>query len=166
MLRAITTEMMYALSAILLLTVGWVLVKTSAPSLIKGLLVLLAVAFLWMFNAFGFTGIGLLQGIDAKFWGVVVMGGAVVILFFLPWLDKSPVKSIRYRPGWHKWVYGVFVVDFIVLAYLGVQPPSPIGERVSQVGTLFYFGFFLLMPWWSRLGEFKPVPERITFAAH
>jgi ubiquinol-cytochrome c reductase cytochrome b subunit len=166
MLRAITTQMMYALSAILLLTVGWVWVKTSAPSLIKGLLVLLAVAFLWMFNAFGFTGIGLLQGIDAKFWGVLVMGGAVVILFFLPWLDKSPVKSIRYRPGWHKWVYGVFVVDFIVLAYLGVQPPSPIGERVSQIGTLFYFGFFLLMPWWSRLGEFKPVPERITFAAH
>src|SRR6476620_639580 len=166
MLRAITTQMMYALSAILLVTVGWVLVKTSAPSLIKGLLVLLAVAFLWMFNAFGFTGIGLLQGIDAKFWGVLVMGGAVVILFFLPWLDKSPVKSIRYRPGWHKWVYAVFVVDFVVLAYLGVQPPSPIGERVSQVGTLFYFGFFLLMPWWSRLGEFKPVPERITFAAH
>ena len=57
------------------------------------------------------------------------MGGAVVILFFLPWLDNSPVKSIRYRPGWHKWVYGVFVVDFIVLAYLGMQPPSPIGER-------------------------------------
>ena len=154
------------LSSAMLLTVGWVWVKTSAPSLIKGLLVLLAVAFLWMFNAFGFTGIGLLQGIDAKFWGVLVMGGAVVILFFLPWLDKSPVKSIRYRPGWHKWVYAVFVVDFIVLAYLGVQPPSPIGERVSQVGTLFYFGFFLLMPWWSRLGEFKPVPERITFAAH
>ncbi|NPC55822.1 cytochrome b [Caenimonas soli] len=166
MLRAITTQMMYALSAILLLTVGWVLVRTAAPALVKGLLVLLAIAFLWMFNAFGFTGIGLLQGIDAKFWGVVVMGGAVIILFFLPWLDKSPVKSIRYRPGWHKWVYGVFVVNFIVLAYLGVQPPSPIGERVSQVGTLFYFGFFLLMPWWSRLGEFKPVPERITFAAH
>jgi ubiquinol-cytochrome c reductase cytochrome b subunit len=107
-----------------------------------------------------------LGGIDAKFWGVVVMGGAVIILFFLPWLDCSPAKSIRYRPSWHKWVYAVFVVDFVVLAYLGTQPPSPIGERVSQVGSLFYFGFFLLMPWWSRLGEFKPVPDRITFAAH
>jgi len=104
--------------------------------------------------------------IDAKFWGVVVMGGAVIILFFLPWLDYSPVKSIRYRPGWHKYVYGVFVINFLILGYLGVQPPSPIGERVSQVGTLFYFGFFLLMPWWSRLGEFKPVPDRVTFAAH
>jgi ubiquinol-cytochrome c reductase cytochrome b subunit len=166
MLRAITTEMMYALSAILVITVGFVLFKTSASALAKGLLVLLALAFLWMFNAFGFTGISLLQGIDAKFWGVVVMGGSVVILFFLPWLDKSPAKSIRYRPAWHKVVLGVFIVDFVVLAYLGTEPPSPIGERVSQVGTLFYFGFFLLMPWWSRLGEFKPVPERITFAAH
>ena len=110
--------------------------------------------------------LGMMLSIDAKFWGVVVMGGAVIILFFLPWLDHSPVKSIRYRPGWHKYVYGVFVVNFLVLGYLGVQPPSPIGERVSQVGTLFYFGFFLLMPWWSRLGEFKPVPERVTFPAH
>jgi ubiquinol-cytochrome c reductase cytochrome b subunit len=108
----------------------------------------------------------MMLAIDAKFWGVVVMGGAVVILFFLPWLDFSPVKSIRYRPDWHKYLYGIFVINFVVLAYLGVQPPSPIGERVSQVGTLFYFGFFLLMPWWSRLGQPKAVPDRIIFAAH
>jgi ubiquinol-cytochrome c reductase cytochrome b subunit len=158
--------MMYALSAILLLTTAFVLVRSSASSMTKGLLLLLAVAFLWMFNAFSFTGVGLLQGIDPKFWGVVVMGGSVVILVFLPWLDKSPVKSIRYRPGWHKAVLGVFIVDFIVLGYLGTQPPSPTGARIAQLGTLFYFGFFLLMPWWSRLGRFKPVPERITFAAH
>jgi ubiquinol-cytochrome c reductase cytochrome b subunit len=166
MLRAITTEMMYALSAILVLTVGWVLLKGRAATAIKLILAVIAFAFLWMFGAFNATGVQFLQGIDAKFWGVVVMGGAVVILFFLPWLDASPVKSIRYRPTWHKWVYGVFVVNFIVLAYLGVQPPSPAGERISQIGTLFYFGFFLLMPWWSRLGEFKPVPDRITFAPH
>ena len=110
--------------------------------------------------------VALLKTFDAKFWGVVVMGGAVMILFFLPWLDRSPVKSIRYRPGWHKWLYGIFVVNFLVLGYLGMQPPSPIGTLVSQVGTLFYFGFFLLMPWWSRLGTFKPVPDRVTFAAH
>jgi ubiquinol-cytochrome c reductase cytochrome b subunit len=166
MLRAITTEMMYALSLILVLAVLFVVLKTRASGALKGLLLLVAVAFLWMFNAFGFTGVGLLQGIDAKFWGVVVMGASVVILFFLPWLDKSPVKSIRYRPSWHKAMLAVFIVDFFVLGYLGVQPPSPTGERVSQLGTLFYFGFFLLMPWWSRLGEFKPVPERITYAAH
>src|SRR3990167_605736 len=57
----------------------------------------------------------LLKTFDAKFWGVVVMGGAVVILFFLPWLDHSPVKSIRYRPGWHKYVYAVFVIIFLIL---------------------------------------------------
>jgi ubiquinol-cytochrome c reductase cytochrome b subunit len=108
----------------------------------------------------------LMLAIDAKFWGVVAMGGAVVILFFLPWLDNSPVKSIRYRPTWNKWLYTVFVINFLVLGYLGILPPSPIGERVSQVGTLFYFGFFLLMPWWSRLGDFKPVPARVTFKPH
>jgi len=110
--------------------------------------------------------VALLKTFDAKFWGVVVMGGAVIILFFLPWLDRSPARSIRYRPGWHKIVYAVFVIFFLVLGYLGVQPPSEAGNYVSQVGTLVYLGFFLLMPWWSRLGTFKPVPDRVTFAAH
>jgi ubiquinol-cytochrome c reductase cytochrome b subunit len=60
----------------------------------------------------------------------------------------------------------VFVVVFVVLGYLGIQPPSPIGEKVSQVATVLYFAFFLLMPWWSKQGQFKPVPERVTFSAH
>ncbi|RZL00304.1 MAG: cytochrome bc complex cytochrome b subunit [Rubrivivax sp.] len=111
-------------------------------------------------------GIFLLKTFDAKFWGVVVMGGAVVILVFLPWLDHSPVKSIRYRPDWVKYIYGLFVVFFGVLGYLGIQPPSTVGTIVAQVGTIFYFGFFLLMPWWSQLGTFKPVPDRVTFDAH
>lgn len=110
--------------------------------------------------------IALLKVFDAKFWGVVVMGGAVVILFFLPWLDHSPVKSIRYRPDWHKYLYALFVVFFLVLGYLGIKPPSDAGTLVSQVGTLFYFGFFLLMPWWSKLGTPKPVPDRVTFHPH
>jgi ubiquinol-cytochrome c reductase cytochrome b subunit len=110
--------------------------------------------------------VALLKYFDAKFWGVVVMGGAVLILFALPWLDRSPVKSIRYRPGWHKIVFGAFVAFFFVLGYLGSQPPSPSGNYVSQLGTLVYFGFFLLMPWWSRLGTFKPVPDRVIFVAH
>jgi ubiquinol-cytochrome c reductase cytochrome b subunit len=105
-------------------------------------------------------------GLDAKFWGVVAMGGAVVILFFLPWLDKSKVKSIRYRPALHKWIYGVFVINFIVLGYLGVKPPSDVGQIVSQIGTLYYFLFFLAMPWWSKLGTFKPVPDRVVFQPH
>jgi ubiquinol-cytochrome c reductase cytochrome b subunit len=104
--------------------------------------------------------------LDAKFWGVVAMGASVMIFFALPWIDNSPVKSIRYRPGWHKWIYGIFVVVFIVLGYFGVQAPSQIGERISQVSTLLYFAFFLLMPWWSAMGRPRPVPERVTFAAH
>jgi ubiquinol-cytochrome c reductase cytochrome b subunit len=166
MLRAITTQMMYVLSAIVVVSVGWVFIKGRAPAFVKLVLAGIAVVVLWLFGAFAFTGVDLLQGIDPKFWGVVVMGGAVIILFFLPWLDSSPVKSIRYRPGWHKWTYGVFVVVFLVLGYLGTQPPSPTGQLISQIGTLFYFGFFLLMPWWTRLGEFRTVPERINFAAH
>ncbi|MFT3817087.1 MAG: cytochrome bc complex cytochrome b subunit [Rubrivivax sp.] len=114
----------------------------------------------------GLVVIALLKTFDAKFWGVVVMGGAVIILFFLPWLDCSPVKSIRYRPGWHKIMYAIFVVFFIVLGYLGIQPPSDAGTLIAQVGTVFYFGFFALMPWWSQIGEFKAVPDRVTFQPH
>ena len=94
------------------------------------------------------------------------MGGAVVIMFLLPWLDNSPVKSIRYRPNWHKVVYTIFAINMVVLGYLGIQPPSDVGTLVAQVGTIFYFGFFLLMPWWSRIGEFKSVPDRVTFQPH
>jgi ubiquinol-cytochrome c reductase cytochrome b subunit len=155
MLRAITTEMMYALMAIVLGAAVFSAVKFKMPAIFKGVILGAAVAV-----------VAMMLSIDAKFWGVVAMGGAVVILFFLPWLDYSPVKSIRYRPQWHKYLYGVFVINFVILAYLGTQAPSAIGERVSQVGTLFYFGFFLLMPWWSRIGEPKPVPSRVTFVAH
>ena len=155
MLRAITSEMMYALIACVVGAAVFGVWKARVPAIVKGAIVIAAVVVA-----------ALMLSIDAKFWGVVVMGGAVIILFFLPWLDHSPVRSIRYRPTWNKYLYGVFVINFLILGYLGVQPPSPLGERVSQVGSLFYFGFFLLMPWWSRLGTFKPVPERVTFAAH
>jgi ubiquinol-cytochrome c reductase cytochrome b subunit len=104
--------------------------------------------------------------LDAKFWGVLVMGGSVVIIFFLPWLDNSPVKSIRYRPAFHKYIYGVFVICFVILGYLGIQPPSPIAEKIAQLCTILYFGFFLAMPYWSKIGEFKTVPDRVNFAAH
>ena len=104
--------------------------------------------------------------IDAKFWGVIAMGASVMIFFGLPWFDNSPAKSLRYRPDWHKWLYALFVVVFLVLGYFGVLAPSAIGSLFSKIGTLLYFAFFLLMPWWSRMGKFKPVPDRVTFAAH
>jgi len=155
MLRAITGEMVYVLMACVVLGAVLGVAKAKIGGVLKMAVVGAAV-----------VAVGLLWAIDAKFWGVVAMGGAVVILFFLPWLDFSPVKSIRYRPNLVKWLYTIFVINFLILGYLGVQPPSPVGERVSQVGTLFYFGFFLLMPWWSRLGEFKKVPSRVTFTPH
>ncbi|MYZ51732.1 cytochrome b [Malikia spinosa] len=155
MLRAITSQMIYVLIAVAI--IGALLGVAKAKLGAVGKVAILGATAVV---------IALLLSIDAKFWGVVAMGGAVVILFFLPWLDYSPVKSIRYRPSWHKLVYAVFVINFLILGYLGVQPPSPVGERVSQVGTLLYFGFFLLMPWWSRLGTPKPVPSRVTFKPH
>lgn len=155
MLRAITSEMMYALIACVLGGAALGLLNKRLPAIARAVIAAAALATTLLMLA-----------LDAKFWGVLVMGGSVIILFFLPWLDRSPVKSVRYRPGWHKYLYGAFVANFLVLGYLGVQPPSPVGERVSQFGTLFYFGFFLLMPWWSRLGAPKPVPRRVRFAAH
>ncbi len=103
---------------------------------------------------------------DAKFWGVIIMGGTVVILGFMPWLDHSPVKSIRYRPGWHKLLYAVFLINFVILGIIGTKAPSPVLNIISQVGTLIYLAFFLFMPIWSRLGTFKKVPDRVTFRPH
>lgn len=101
-------------------------------------------------------------GLDAKFWGVVAMGAAVLIFALLPWLDRSPVKSIRYRGPIYKTMLTLFVIVFLILGYLGTQPPSKAGEIISQICTLFYFGFFIAMPWWSRMDRFKPEPDRVT----
>ncbi|MFM8798175.1 MAG: cytochrome bc complex cytochrome b subunit [Fluviibacter sp.] len=101
-------------------------------------------------------------GIDAKFWGVVGMGASVVIIAFLPWLDRSPVKSIRYRGPIFKAALTIFVIAFFILGYLGTQPPSYVGEKVSQVCSLIYFGFFLLMPWYSKIDKYTIPPERVT----
>ncbi|AKU10662.1 cytochrome B subunit of cytochrome bc1 [Azoarcus sp. CIB] len=104
-----------------------------------------------------------LFGIDAKFWGVVAMGAAVVIIAFLPWLDRSPVKSIRYKGGLFKGVLAVFVVSFFILGYLGVLPPTPGRTLVAQICSVIYFAFFLAMPWYSKLDKCKPEPDRVTF---
>ena len=137
------------------------------------------VVFIWLRSRLSFktkatvTGIAILaeigmlpQVLDAKFWGVVLFGSAVVILALLPWLDHSPAKSIRYRPSWHKTVYAVFFLAFLTLGYLGTQLPTPTYTLVAQACTLLYFSFFLLMPWWSTMGRFKPVPTRVTFTPH
>jgi len=95
-------------------------------------------------------------------WGVMVLGAAVLILFFLPWLDRSAVKSIRYRGPIYKVMLAIFVVSFAVLGVCGLKPPSGIYPTLAKVCTTLYFAFFVLMPWYSRMDRVKPVPERVT----
>ncbi len=100
--------------------------------------------------------------VDAKLWGVIFMGLSVMVFFLLPWLDRSPAKSIRYRGPIFKTVLSVFVVAFLTLGYLGMQPPTPTGTLVSQVCTVIYFLFFAAMPWYTAIDKCKPVPDRVT----
>jgi ubiquinol-cytochrome c reductase cytochrome b subunit len=153
-LRAVTSQflMVLAVVALLYLALVWMTVKSSLSKIIATAAVGALIAGFFLF--------------EAKFWGVVAMGASTLIFFAMPWIDNSPVRSIRYRPTWHKYIYGLFVVTFIVLGYLGVKPPSELGERVSQLLTIIYFGFFVLMPWWSAMGEFKKLPDRIVFNPH
>jgi ubiquinol-cytochrome c reductase cytochrome b subunit len=101
--------------------------------------------------------------VDAKVWGVIFMGLATVILFLLPWLDRSPVKSIRYKGPIFKSAITIFVVAFLVLGYYGTQPVTGTGTIISQVCTVIYFLFFILMPWYSRIDKCKPEPARLTW---
>jgi len=98
----------------------------------------------------------------SQFPGVVVMFAAILILFALPWLDRSPVKSIRYKGILSKIAIGTFAVSFVVLAWLGLTSATPIKTLMSQVFTVLYFLFFLLMPFYSKMDKTKPVPERVT----
>jgi ubiquinol-cytochrome c reductase cytochrome b subunit len=100
--------------------------------------------------------------LEAKVWGVILMGVSVLIFFLMPWLDQSPVKSIRYKGGLFKIALTLFVIVFLVLGYYGTQPVTDLGTRVSQICTMLYFAFFFLMPWYSRMDKVKPVPARVT----
>jgi ubiquinol-cytochrome c reductase cytochrome b subunit len=98
----------------------------------------------------------------SAFPGVVAMFGSILVMFFLPWLDRSPVKSIRYKGMIFKVMLWLFVLDFIMLGYLGVKPTTDLYKLLAQIGTIYYFAFFLLMPWYSKMDTTKPVPERVT----
>lgn len=103
-----------------------------------------------------------LFGLDAKFLGVVFMGAAIAILFVLPWLDRSPVRSIRYKGWYSKIGLVLFCISFVVLGVLGVLPSTPGRTLVAQIATAVYFLYFILMPWYTRIEKCKPVPERVT----
>ena len=100
--------------------------------------------------------------LPAKFWGLVVMVGAILLPATLPWLDKSPVRSIRYKGRLSKLMLGLFVISFFILGYLGTIPPSPFATGLAQFCTILYFAYFVLMPWYTSIEKTKPVPERVS----
>ena len=112
----------------------------------------------WYFTPF----YAILRAVPDKLIGVMMMGAAVMILFLLPWLDRSPVKSIRYRGNIYKTAITLFVISFIALGYLGTQNPTPTLTWLARIFSVVYFGFFLLMPIYTKMDQTKPVPERVT----
>jgi ubiquinol-cytochrome c reductase cytochrome b subunit len=120
------------------------------------------IAPVWYFTPF----YAILRAVPAMmgsaFPGVIAMGASIVVFFFLPWLDRSPVKSWRYKGPIFKGMIWMFVVVFIVLGYLGTQPSTPGKTLLAQLCTALYFLFFLAMPWYSKIDKTKPVPERVT----
>ncbi len=113
---------------------------------------------LWYFTPF----YAILRSVPDKFLGVLTMFGAIAALFALPWLDRSGVRSIRYKGPIFKIAIAIFVVSFAVLGYFGTQPPTPVHTIVSRIFAVLYFAFFVLMPVYSKIDKTKPVPERVT----
>ncbi len=118
----------------------------------------LHIAPVWYFTPF----YAILRAVPDKLMGVVAMGGAIAVLFVLPWLDRSPVKSMRYK-GWMSkiWLL-VFCISFVILGVLGVLAPTPERTLVARICTVLYFAYFILMPFYTRMEKTKPVPERVT----
>jgi len=108
----------------------------------------------------------ILRAVPSKLGGVIAMGAAIAILFVLPWLDKSPVKSMRYKGTQSKIWLTLFVISFIGLGYLGAVPSDPVKTVISQILTIIYFLFFLLMPFYTSMETVKTVPDRVTGGAH
>ena len=98
----------------------------------------------------------------SQFPGVLAMFAAILIFFALPWLDRSPVKSIRYRSPIYKWALGIFVVSFVMLGWLGLKPVTPTYALLGRIATVLYFAYFILMPWYTSIGKTKEVPTRVT----
>ncbi|MFQ5982799.1 MAG: cytochrome bc complex cytochrome b subunit [Woeseiaceae bacterium] len=113
----------------------------------------------WYFTPF----YAMLRAVPDKLIGAVTMGAAVLLPVFLPWLDRSRVKSIRYRGWLYKTALAVFTVSFLILAWLGTQPATGVFVNMARVFTALYFGFFLLMPYYSVIDKTKPVPERVVW---
>jgi ubiquinol-cytochrome c reductase cytochrome b subunit len=97
-----------------------------------------------------------------KLIGVILMGAAVLAFFFLPWLDRSRVKSVRYRGWLYRAFLIAFAISFLDLGYLGLQPANAAYTTAARIFATVYFAFFILMPWYSKIDRTKPVPDRLT----
>lgn len=104
----------------------------------------------------------ILRAVPNKFLGVVAMGSAIALMFVLPWLDRSPVRSIRYKGALSKIAILIFVICFTGLGYLGIQPVSPLRTTLAEIFSVGYFAFFILMPFYTRYEKTKPLPEHLT----
>ena len=113
---------------------------------------------LWYFTPF----YAILRAVPDKLFGVIAMGGAIFVLFLIPWLDRSPVKSIRYRGPLFKVALTIFTMSFLALGYLGTQPATGLYTLMAQVFSILYFSFFLFMPFYTAIDKDKPVPHRVT----
>ncbi|MEM6514039.1 MAG: cytochrome bc complex cytochrome b subunit [Pseudomonadota bacterium] len=117
------------------------------------------IAPVWYFTPF----YAILRAVPSKLGGVLLMGAAVVVPLLLPWLDRSKVKSIRYR-GWiYKMALTLFVISFVFLGWLGLQPAEGIYVLLTQFFTILYFAYFVLMPWYTTIDKTKPVPARVVY---
>lgn len=108
----------------------------------------------------------MLRAVPDKLFGVIVMASAIAILFVLPWLDRSPVKSMRYRGWWSRLALTIFTVSFIGLGYLGTVTMTTTLQLWAQIFTVGYFLFFLLMPIYTRYETTKLVPDRMQISSH
>lgn len=116
------------------------------------------IAPVWYFTPF----YSILRAVPDKLMGVIAIGASVAIFFVLPWLDRSPVKSIRYRGYMYKWALALFVVCFVGLGYLGTLQPDPLRTFMARLFSVGYFAFFILMPFYTKYDQVKPVPERVS----
>ncbi|MDZ7767808.1 MAG: cytochrome bc complex cytochrome b subunit [Woeseiaceae bacterium] len=117
------------------------------------------IAPVWYFTPY----YAILRAVPDKLWGAILMGLAVFLPLFLPWLDRSRVRSIRYR-GWiYRSALGLFVISFFALGWLGLQPAEDLYVLMARVFSVIYFGFFLLMPYYTTIDKTRPVPDRVVY---
>ena len=120
------------------------------------------IAPVWYFTPF----YAILRAVPNKLAGVGLMGAAVVLLAFVPWLDRGKVRSIRYRGPIFKAFLIAFAISFVALGWLGLQPATPGYTNAARVFGIVYFAFFLLMPWYTRIDRTRQPPDRVTYHAH